>query len=403
MIKMNSILKKSILFLILVSVVILSSCSKSGEEKVFEYEDKSISKSVYLCYYSKNKENFISTYKNYYSTYGDSFKAFFGFSPSNNSEYWETTFWSEKQTGSDKTMAQLLDESTIQACKEYLVYEKIASDYGYENLPDSIISQFEEIKKSSISKYGSYDSWNIATIGQYGITADELMSLSYVSSYGTVLPKFIFGEKGEKISDDDALKSLSKNVQFMYSVYYFHDEIPEDEQENISETTSDGDAVNNVEKTTAETDNENENNSEENNTSEEEPTIEDYNKHYKELMKKHYQEILNGEKEFEEVYKDSDDYSFMKDKAPNGVILSKDNFKDYFSVDATLYKSGDYIISENETGIFLIKFVDFTSDYIEAEKSQLINEKFSEILDSYFSKIQTNEEVLKMLLSENRG
>ena len=50
----------------------------------------------------------------------------------------------------------------------------------------------------------SYAKKTLLTIGDKKITAEEFVDIRIVSSYGTVLPEFIFGEKGEKISDEDS-------------------------------------------------------------------------------------------------------------------------------------------------------------------------------------------------------
>ena len=101
-----------------------------------------------------------------------------------------------------------------------------------------ILAEFEKTRREKIESFGSYEAWNIAILGQYGLTADELMNLSIISSYGTVLPTFIFGEKGDKISDEEALDYLSNSVQFMYSVYYFQTGEDVEEQESTDDESS---------------------------------------------------------------------------------------------------------------------------------------------------------------------
>lgn len=414
----KNFIKRIFLLFVLSSIVLCSSCSKK-EEVVFSFEDKTISSSIYTCYYEKVKESMLQTYKSYYATYSDSFKAAFGFLPDGTEEYWNIKFWDEKPTGSDKTIKQILIDNTERACKEYLVYEKIASDYNYSGLPESLTSQFEALKQQNIDKYGSHEAWTIATIGQYGITADELMKLSTVSSYGTVLPQFIFGSKGEKISDEKALSALSNSVQFMYSVYFFQDEEVSEDLNNSSEekndesdtddtSSTDTDVTNSsddIEAYDSSSDVEDDDSSDDSDTSADKPsekpplTIKDYNEHYKNQMKLNYESVIKGEKTFEEVYKDSDDYSYVSKNSPNGMVLNKNDFNKYFSIDCESYKNGDIVFLENKDGVFLIKFVDFTSDYINLQKSNLINSMFDEILESYFEKINVNEDLLSSLIN----
>lgn len=384
--------KQIVLLSVVLSLVLTASCSGTDDEVVFSYGDKVITTAVYNCYYEKNKQNILKTYKGYYTTYGEAFKAYFGFSPKDSDLYWENEFWNEKQTGYDQTMHELLVESTVKGCKEYLVYEKIASDYNYTELPKEIVSQFESLENESIKNYGSYEAWNIATLGQYGITAEELMNLSYISSYGTVLPQHIFGENGDKIDDETALNALQDSIQFMYSVYYFNDDLEVEESE-IEVSNEDDSSLVGTSIDDSEADKSNDV-QDENDDSKEESTDstsseKKYNDYCKERMKTNYEKVLNGEKSFDEVYKDSDDYSYIKESAPNGFVLTKTDFNNYFSVNCEEYKTGDIILVENESGIFMIKFVDFTSDYIKAKKSYLISDLFDEILESYFKDVKT--------------
>jgi hypothetical protein len=81
------------------------------------------------------------------------------------------------------------------------------------------------------------------------------------------------------------------------------------------------------------------------------------------------------------------------------MVLNKNDFNKYFSIDCESYKNGDIVFVENKDGVFLIKFVDFTSDYINLQKSNLVNSMFDEILESYFEKINVNEDLLSSLIN----
>ncbi|MBE6649369.1 MAG: hypothetical protein E7614_07630 [Ruminococcaceae bacterium] len=386
----SKLLKSVLLYILSVITLLTSSCASNEESIVYSFEENTLTVSMYNCFYSRAKENMLSTYKNYYNYYGSDtkqFKEVFGFLPDGTDEYWEKDFWNETLTGLDKTARETLFDMTERACKEYLVYEKIAFDYGYSLYPEDVSLRLGEEEKAQISKYGSFEAWDIATIGQYGITAEEFVDIRIVSSYGTVLPKFIFGEKGEKISDEDTLNALSDSVQFMYSVYYFQKDT------EIEEPTEDSSSNESTE-TSEETEKKE---SESNEESEETPTIEEYNKHYKELMYSDYEKVLAGEKTFEDVYKMSDEYKFLEEKAPNGVVLQKEYFNSYFSLELKEFKKGDIIIAENEAGIFMIKFVDFTSEYIADRKSKMIDTSFEKILKPYLDRVEVNEDVLLSL------
>ncbi len=405
-IKKSLFLKRIFSTIVLLSFLVISfsSCSKAESKAVLTYGDKSISVAMYQCYLSKNKESVVETYKSYFQTYPDYFKDVFGFLPDGTEEYWEEKFWKEYLPEVKMTAEEYLKESTLRACMEYLVYEKIASDYKYPGLPKEITEQFDTLKSQNISKYGSYEAWNVATIGQYGITADELTNLSYVSVYGTVLPQFIFGEKGEKISDEKSIEALSESVQFKYSVYYYKKDVEEDtdnsnnsdnaKDKNVPETSENS---NNSKNEDSSDNSENENVSDDSESSKEEDTTEDYNKHRKELMYANYDSVIKGEKTFDDVLKDSDDFAFIVDKSPNGVILTKKDFKDYFSSDKTNFEIGEIFIEENESGIFLIQVVELTKDYIDAKKSSLVNSMFDDILEKYFEGITVNNDVLKSI------
>ncbi len=359
-------------FVLLFSFSFLSSCQNQGDEVVFSYEDKIVTKAMYEAFYEKNKESLVSQFKTVYeeySYYPQLYYAQYGFLPDGTDEYWETDFWDVTIPDFGTTAGEYLDQSTIRACKEYIVYEKIASDNNFSALPDEVISEFETLKNDSISTYGSYAAWDIATICNYGITAEELMDFSIVSSYGLVLPEYIFD-----FTEDEVVDKLSDSVQFKYYVYEFGDE---------QQVTSENDDEGSSESTSGESSDE----------------------YYKELMYSKYKEVSSGEKEFDDIYseilqetEDADGIFYSSSyQYSNGVLLKKSDFESYLNIDDISYNAGEVYFAENEVGFFLIQISDFTSDYIELKRESMVDASFSTLVESYFEDIEVNQELLSVL------
>jgi hypothetical protein len=407
-------MKKIISIILVVSALLLSACSSSEDEAVFSGNDKVITEAAFRYYYKSNRNTLINQYKSYYESYGsqgEAFKAYFGFMPDNSADYWENGFLNEKifENGT-LTVGQYLEKSTIKACKEYIVLEAIAKEYGYDGIPTEVKKELDSYIENQIKEYGSREAWNVATIAQYGLTADEIINYTLVSLYGSFLPTHIFGQKGEKISDEKSLESLKSSVQFRYSIYYYltEDDLKNNEEnsseENSSDDTSSTDSETNnasEENNDASVDNENQddktslNDEKEDDVSEK---LEKFNNQYKEKMKDNYNSVLSGEKTFDEIYKDSDEYDYWEKNLPEGALLKIVDFENFFKTKKDSYKPGDVLYIESDIGVYLIEIVSFSQKYIDLEKEKLIGEEFGLILEDYFSEIEENKELISSLV-----
>ena len=76
-------------------------------------------------------------------------------------------------------------------------------------------------------------------------------------------------------------------------------------------------------------------------------------------------------------------------------IINK-KLKEYIniSLDKEKYNVGEIFVAETAAGIFMIKVVDITSDYINAKKANLIDDCFEEILLDYFKDVKVNQTLI---------
>lgn len=179
---------KSIAVILALSLIccFFVSCSSYGKP-IMTLADKSISVNVYQLLLSRMKDN-VETYYDKATT----------------SSFWDTKISLDGSTYADFFEASVLEQASLYLSAEYLF------DRNGLILEDERVEKVDALMETLVKLKGSKSNLN-ADLKQYGANFDTLRSLYILETKMDMLKDHLYGDKGEKITEEDKDKYLFEN------------------------------------------------------------------------------------------------------------------------------------------------------------------------------------------------
>ena len=201
---------KTVAFLLVavMLVCLLVSCSSYGKP-IMTLADKSISVNVYQLLLSRMKDN-VETYYDKATT----------------SSFWDTKISLDGSTYADFFEASVLEQASLYLSAEYLF------DRNGLILEDERVEKVDALMETLVKLKGSKSNLN-ADLKQYGANFETLRSLYILETKMDMLKDHLYGDKGEKITEEDKDKYLFENYvafgQIFIPSYYYVEALDKNE------------------------------------------------------------------------------------------------------------------------------------------------------------------------------
>lgn len=372
--------------------IVTAFCSEDGE----------ISVPLFLYTLTNTKAEIMTQYKSIEEYYGITIESVYGTPIGDTKEFWGITY-SELEDGTAYTLGEYAFDRTVNACKQMLAIEGLASALDY-SLPDTFSEKREEEYKSMLEEYGSADRWSVE-LAKDNLTIDDWDRVLRYYYTGNYLSEFMFeNDFITEPTDDQAKASLEENnINFKFMNFYLN--APQDaEDTETDDDAQSADSSESVDKTSqdkaeesSETVEESETeNAESNEASTEDVNLELENAQIKAKAQKIYEELVNKSLSYEDALAQSDDGELIASYYPEGMSMTSEEFAGYFGIEAKELKSGEFHYYEDAKNniIYIVQRIDFSETKVDDEKENLKNDLFSDCIVDLCEKITVNEDVI---------
>lgn len=322
---------KSVILLLILTVICQSFCSCSQDEKdysdsnaditVMSYEGTEINSGLYAYILSSKKTDFLYILE---SNYGSGFA-------SDSESFWNTV----PDDGDDRSYGERVVADINDYCRMLLVADKLCANYSV-SLSEEHTKEISSAIDENVFYYGSEKEFE-KRLKPYGLDIESLTDY-YEREYKIVaLTKALYGSGGaHQISSDTVNAKTAESYVKLKHVFY---------------KGEDPEAL----KLKAE-----------------------------ELVKK----LSSNELKFEDIQKDTEDDSFKT--YPDGYIVKTEEFE----LSGLDLEIGEFAVSPVEGGVYIITRNSLNesdlSEYYESTETELINDSFYELIKQYFPMIETN-------------
>lgn len=372
--------------------IVTAFCSEDGE----------VSVPLFLYTLDTTKAEIMAQYKSIEEYYGITIESVYGTPIGDTKEFWGITY-SELEDGTAYTLGEYAFDRTVNACKQMLAIEGLASALDY-SLPDTFSEKREEEYRSMIEEYGSADRWSVE-LAKDNLTIndwDRVLRYYYTGSY---LSEFMFeNDFITEPTDDQAKASLEENnINFKFMNFYLTAPQETEGTETEGDTQSAESSESADEAPNDETDASSEDlteNGNESGVSDEVSTesvdLELANAEIKAKAQKIYEELINKSLSYKDALAQSDDGELIASYYPDGMSMTNEEFVGYFKIEAKELKSGDFHYYEDAENniIYIVQRIDFPETKIDDEKENLKNDLFSDCIVDLCEKITVNEDVV---------
>lgn len=358
------------------------------------------------------KAEIMSQYASIEEYYGITIESVYGTPIADTEAFWSITY-SEHEDGTAYTLGEYVFDRTVNACKQMLAIEGLASAVNYE-LPEEFEQKREEEYNSMVEKYGSADRWSVE-LAKDNLTINDWDRVLRYYHTGNYLSEFMFEQKLlDEPSLEQAKKSLDDSaINFKFLNYYLNPDEEDTDETEASETTSEAQStdaseaesvseeVSQAEVATDDAAGEEEGTeiseeSAEAENSEEEIDPKVLNAEIIAHAKKVYDDLVSGSVSFDDALALSDDGELIKAYYPDGMMMKGEEFKQFFGIEAASLKVGDFHYYEDLKNniVYIVQRIDFTETAVSDEKENLKNELFSDYIVELSKDITVNDDVI---------